>query len=141
MKHPIKHIPVYLKNKQERVISYACRLYVNTLNIHTEEPKKEDLLKLPLWVQKAIDIYKKDKSLKKQMVGLDPPQHSRLWLSNPRIARYMEQEAQDKRRELTKQVQLSNLHYQYFDWHYRHHIRLMRERTNDCNDMCDFIDQ
>ena len=42
MYHPIRNIPLYLRNKQERVISYACRLYCNTIDLHTEEPRRGD---------------------------------------------------------------------------------------------------
>jgi hypothetical protein len=140
MEHPIRNIPIYLKSKRERIISYACRLYCNTLDMKTEEPRREDLLKLPQWVRKQMDAYLGDKSLRKQMIGLGVAQHSSLWLSNPRIARRMEEEAEDKRRDLTKQLQLSQTYYNYFNRHYINEMRLMKESINDSSDECDFID-
>ena len=87
-----------------------------------------------------IDAYLGDKSLRKQMRDLWPEQHNRLALSNPRFARHLKEEAEGKIRELTKQLQLSETYYNYFDYHYRNEIRMMKETVNDCNDLCDFID-
>jgi hypothetical protein len=140
MKNPIQHIPIYLRNKRERIVRYACRLYCNTLDMNTEEPSREDLLKLPQWVRQKINAYLGDKSLRKQMIGLGVEQYSRLWLRNPRLARRMEEEAEDKRRDLTKQLQLSQTYYNYFDRHYINERRLIKEKIKDCNDECDFID-
>jgi hypothetical protein len=140
MEYPIRNIPICLRNKQERIISYVCRLYCNTLDINTEEPRREDFLKLPHWVRQSIDAYLGDKSLRKQMIGLGVGQYSSLWLKDPRLARRMEEEAEDKRRDLTKQLQLSQAYYNYFHKHYINEVRLMKESINDSSDECDFID-
>ena len=136
MERPIRNIQIYLRNKQERIISYACRSYCNTLDLHTKEPRREDLLKLPKWVRKQIDGYLKDKSLRKLMRDLVPARNYHHVLNSPDLVRIRE----FSKRELTKQLQLSETDYNHFDWHYDNDIRLMKERINDCNDECDFID-
>jgi hypothetical protein len=135
IEYPIKNIPIYLRNKRERTISYACRLYCNTLDVYTKEPRREGLLKLPQWVQKQMDAYLKDKSLRKQIGDLVPFQNYRRF-NTPDLVHCRE----FSRRELTKQLQLCERDYNYFDWQYSNEKRLLNESINDCNDECDFID-
>ena len=108
--------------------------------MYTKEPIREQLLKLPRWVQTQMGAYQKDKLLKNQMLGLNVPQYDRLWSRNPSLARLREVEAENKRRELTTQLQLSVAYYNYIDYYYINEIRSINERINDCNDECDFID-
>jgi hypothetical protein len=133
MKYPITNIPIYLKTKRIRVISYACRLYCNTIDLHTEEPRRGDLLKLPQWVQKQMGAYLKDKSLRREMSNFEPAGYRSFGFKHQRLAGRMKE-------QLTKQLQLSETYYNYFDYHYRNEIRMMKESVNDCNDLCDFID-
>ena len=140
LKNPINNIPMCLRIKQERIIRYACRLYCNTLDMYTKEPIRENLLKLPQWVQTQMGAYQKDKLLKNQMLGLNVPQYDRLWLRNPRVARLREVEAENKRRELTTQLQLSVAYYNYVDWFYIREMTLMKDSMDDSSDECDFID-
>ena len=41
MAYPIRNIPIYLRDKQERTVSYVCRLYCNTLDMNTKKPIRE----------------------------------------------------------------------------------------------------
>ena len=138
MKYPIKNISRCLINKQERIIRHACRLYCNTLDPNTKEPRREDLLKLPQWVQKQMGAYQKDKSLRREMSNLAPAGYRSFGFKNQRLAgRMIEQ--------LTKQLQLSGRDYNYIDSYYINEMRLKKgsitESINDSSDdECDFID-
>ena len=133
MEYPIKNIERCLISKQERIMRYVCRLYCNTLDIYTEEPRGEELLKLPQWVRKTIDAYLRDKSLKKQISGLTSDSYRSFEFKNQGLALRM-------RETLTKQLHLNEVYYYNFDSHYINEIRLMKESIDGCNDECDFID-
>ena len=70
------------------------------------------------------------------MRDLVPARNYHHALNNPDLVRIRE----FSKRELTKQLQLSETYYNYIDHHYITEMRLVKERENDCNDECDFID-
>ena len=70
------------------------------------------------------------------MSDLVPSRNYHYVLNNPDLVRCRE----FTKRELTKQLQLSDSYYHYFDYYYDINMRLMKEKINDCNDGCDFID-